>query len=180
VLGFFTLGILAIAAAIKYTMGKHPYGYAGFGDLAVFVFFGLAGVAGTYYLHTSSFHWHGLLPAFSIGLLATGVLNLNNMRDIENDRESGKRSLVVILGIEKARIYHTLLIVLALLAAVSYTLLNFRSPYQFIYLITVPILFQNISVVWKSPHSSDLDAELKKLAFATLLFSLTMGIGLIY
>lgn len=180
VLGFFVLGILSIAAAIKYTVGKNPYGYAGFGDLAVFVFFGLAGVAGTYYLHTSSFDWPELLPAISIGLLATGVLNLNNMRDIENDKESGKYSLAVILGIEKARVYHTLLIIVALASAVLYTLLNYTSPYQFIYLFTAPILFQNIGVVWSSSRSSDLDAELKKLAFATLLFALTMGIGFIY
>ncbi len=180
VLGFFVLGIMAIAAAIKYTVGKNPYGYAGLGDLAVFIFFGMAGVTGTYYLHTSSFDWPELLPAVSIGLLSTGVLNLNNMRDLENDKESGKRSFAVLLGPDRAKLYHTLLIVFALAAAVTYTLINFRSPYQFIYLITVPILLQNVGVVWSTSRSSDLDAELKKLAFATLLFALMMGIGLIY
>ncbi len=180
VLGFFVLGVVAIAAAIKYTVGKNPYGYAGLGDLAVFVFFGVAGVAGTFYLHTSSFEWPELLPAIAIGLLATGVLNLNNMRDIENDRNHGKNSLAVMLGINRARVYHTALIILAIAAAVFYSVLNFRSPYQFIYLVTLPILLQNIGIVWTTSRASDLDAELKKLAFATLLFALTMGVGLIY
>ncbi len=180
IFGFFILGLLAIAAAIKYTVGKSPYGYAGLGDLAVFIFFGIAGVAGTYFLHTGSLAPAELLPAVSIGLLATGVLNLNNIRDIDNDRESGKRSFAVIIGINGARIYHTFLITAAVAAAVGYSLLNFQSGYQFIFLITLPILVQNLSVVWNSSRASDLDAELKKLAFATLIFAVTMGIGLVY
>ncbi len=177
---FFILGVLAITAAIKYTVGKNPYGYKGFGDLAVFLFFGIAGVAGTYYLHHNAITWVDLLPAISVGLLATGVLNLNNMRDIENDAASGKRSLVVMMGLPKARIYHTLLISFAVCAAVAYTLLNFNTGYQFLYLIALPILIQNVHIVWTSNRSSELDAELKKLALATLIFSVTMGIGLIY
>ncbi|MCA1750629.1 MAG: 1,4-dihydroxy-2-naphthoate polyprenyltransferase [Cryomorphaceae bacterium] len=180
VFGFFILGILAIAAAIKYTVGKSPYGYAGFGDVAVFIFFGIAGVAGTYFLHTGELSWAELLPAVSIGLLATGVLNLNNIRDFDNDKENGKRSFAVIIGLHAAKVYHTLLIATSMAAAVGYTLLNFQSGYQFIFLITLPILIQNLSVVWNTSRASDLDAELKKLAFATLLFALTMGIGLVY
>jgi len=180
VFGFFVLGLLAIAAAIKYTVGKSPYGYAGFGDFAVFVFFGIAGVAGTYFLHTGEMARSEILPAVSIGLLATGVLNLNNIRDFDNDKENGKRSFAVIIGLHGAKVYHTLLILTAVAAAIGYTILNFHSGYQFIFLITLPILIQNLSVVWSSSRASDLDAELKKLAFATLLFALTMGIGLVY
>jgi len=180
VIAFFVLGLLAIAAAIKYTVGKNPYGYAGFGDLAVFIFFGIAGVAGTFYLHTGELQWPELLPAAAIGFLATAVLNLNNMRDVENDQESGKRSLVVILGIDRARLYHTLLIAMAVGAAFWYTFIHFESVYQFIFVITLPILVQNVLVVWNTSRASDLDAELKKLAFATLLFAITMGIGLVY
>src|SRR5690606_9334834 len=91
------VGILAIGAAIKYTMGKKPYGYQGLGDIAVFLFFGLTGVLGTFFLHTHQLSWQEVLPAASIGFLATGVLNLNNLRDRESDRESGKKSLVVII-----------------------------------------------------------------------------------
>jgi 1,4-dihydroxy-2-naphthoate octaprenyltransferase len=179
-LGFLILGILAIAAAIKYTMGKNPYGYKGFGDLAVFIFFGIAGVAGTYFLHTGYIAWPEFLPAMAIGFLAVGVLNLNNLRDFENDQASGKRSLVVIMGIRNARIYHTFLIFGALAAAVGYTLLHFTSVYQLLYLLVVPLLINNVKVVWKSSRSSEIDAELKKLAISTLIFALTMGIGLIY
>jgi 1,4-dihydroxy-2-naphthoate octaprenyltransferase len=179
-LGFFVLGILAVAAAIKYTMGKNPYGYKGFGDLAVFIFFGIAGVAGTYFLHTGEISWPEFLPAVSIGFLATGVLNLNNLRDFENDKESGKRSLVVILGVRNARVYHTFLILGAIGAALSYTILHFTSGYQLLFLVVVPLLFQNLSVVWNSSRASEIDAELKKLALSTLIFALTMGIGLIY
>lgn len=177
---FFVLGLLAIAAAIKYTVGKNPYGYQGLGDVAVFLFFGITGVAGTFYLHTAELSWLDLLPAVSIGALATGVLNLNNMRDIDNDRSSGKRSLVVVMGFESARIYHVILLVVALTTALTYTLINFTSGYQFVFLITLPLLFQNAMVVLRTDRSSELDQELRKLAFTTLLFAMTFGLGLVY
>jgi len=177
---FFVIGLLAIGAAIKYTIGKNPYGYQGFGDVAVFLFFGITGVAGTFYLHTAELSWIDLLQAVSLGALSTGVLNLNNMRDVENDKASGKRSLVVLMGFESARIYHLLLLILAVAAALTYTLINFASGYQFIFLITLPLIFQNAKVVMTTDRSSDLDQELRKLAFTTLLFALTFGIGLVY
>lgn len=177
---FFVLGLLAIAAAVKYTIGKNPYGYRGFGDIAVFLFFGITGVTGTYFLHTQDFTWIEVLPAAAIGLLATGVLNLNNMRDIDNDRASGKKSLVVILGLKKAKIYHTFLVFGALISAVAFTLLRYQSAYQFLFLIAAPLLIQNVLIVKRSQLSSDFDAELKKLALATLIFAITLGIGLNY
>jgi 1,4-dihydroxy-2-naphthoate octaprenyltransferase len=177
---FFVLGVLAIGAAIKYTVGKNPYGYQGLGDLAVFLFFGLTGVAGTYYLHTAELSWIEILPAVSVGLLATGVLNLNNMRDHDNDKVSGKHSLVVLMGMKRARLYHVLLLAFAILSATAYTFLNFSSAYQLLYLITVPLLVQNARVVLITNRSSELDKELKKLALTTLLFSITFGLGLIY
>ncbi len=177
---FLIIGILAILAAIFYTIGKRPYGYRGMGDLAVFLFFGIAGVGGTFFLHTGTIGWIDLLPAASIGLLATGVLNLNNLRDIENDRNGGKRSLVVMLGIPKARAYHTLLILGAIAAAFIYTGLNFNSYYQFLFLIAVPMLLQNVIVVLQSTLASEFDKELKKLALSTLIFAVTMGVGLNY
>ena len=180
VLSFLILGLLAIGAAIKYTVGKNPYGYKGLGDIAVFLFFGITGVAGTYFLHTNQMAWQELLPAVSIGLLATGVLNLNNLRDIENDRDSNKRSLVVIMGLKKAKIYHGFLILGAIASVFIYTLLEYHSNYQFLFLIAVPMLIQNMLVVFRSTSSSEFDAELKKLALATLIFAITIGIGLNY
>jgi len=177
---FFLLGVAAIVAAIKYTIGKNPYGYRGFGDLAVFIFFGIVGVSGTYYLHTSEISGMTMLPAVSVGLLATAVLNINNMRDIENDSTSGKRSLVVLIGLRRAKIYHTILISLALMGALAFTLLRFRSVYEFLFLISAPLLYQNVRIVWTTNQVSELDGELKKLALATLIFSITLGLGLIY
>lgn len=177
---FFLLGVVAIGAAIKYTVGKNPYGYQGLGDVAVFIFFGLTGVGGTYYLHTAEISFSELLPAISVGALSTGVLNLNNMRDHDNDKVSGKRSLVVLMGLERARIYHVALLAVALISALTYTILNFRTGYQLLFLITVPLIFQNAGVVLRTDRASDLDKELKKLALTTLLFSLTFGLGLVY
>jgi 1,4-dihydroxy-2-naphthoate octaprenyltransferase len=176
----FLIGLLAIGAAIKYTVGKSPYGYKGLGDVAVFIFFGITGVAGTFYLHTAELSFADLLPAISIGALSTGVLNLNNMRDHDNDKASGKKSLVVMIGLERARRYHIALLLLALTSAVAYTLLHYSSGYQFVYLVTVPLLFQNARMVLITDRASELDAELRKLAFSTLLFALTFGLGLVY
>ncbi|MEZ4808519.1 MAG: 1,4-dihydroxy-2-naphthoate octaprenyltransferase [Flavobacteriales bacterium] len=110
---FLLLGLLAIGAAVKYTFGKNPYGYAGLGDLSVFLFFGIAGVCGTFYLHTRMFHPFLLPSAIAFGLLSAGVLNVNNMRDIHNDAASGKRTLVVRMGSANARVYHTVLVLVA-------------------------------------------------------------------
>ena len=95
---FYVLGLGAIGAAIKYTIGKNPYGYKGFGDVFVFIFFGLVGVLGTYYMHVQAFHSSVILPAISIGFFSVGVLNINNLRDIETDKESGKNTLAVQYG----------------------------------------------------------------------------------
>ena len=103
---FILLGIGSIGAAIKYTVGSNAYGYNGLGDLFVFVFFGLVSVIGSNFLYTHFLDWKLFLPASAIGLLSVAVLNLNNLRDIENDRIAGKRTLVVKMGLEKAKIYH--------------------------------------------------------------------------
>ena len=126
---FFVLGIAAIAAAVKYTVGKNAYGYSGLGDLFVFLFFGLTGVLGTYYLNTLSLTWDVFLPAISIGLLSTGMLNLNNMRDIENDIKSGKHTLASKLGLRKAKYYHAFLVIGAIVSALIFILLQLFSSF---------------------------------------------------
>ena len=103
ILIFGVLGIAAIVAAIKYTVGKNPYGYRGLGDIFVFIFFGLVGVIGTYFLHTQSFSWDLLLPASAMGFLSTGVLNMNNLRDYEADKNANKKTIVVAMGQQKAK-----------------------------------------------------------------------------
>lgn len=176
---FFVLGFSAIYAAIKYTIGKRPYGYVGIGDIMVFIYFGILGVAGTYFLHTHSLHPSILLPASSVGLFSAGVLNLNNLRDHENDALNGKQTLVVRMGVKWAKTYHVVLLLTALVLAVIYTVLHFESYYQLMFLLPVPLLISDINTVITNTVPVELNRELKRLAMATLLFSLSFGIGLV-
>jgi 1,4-dihydroxy-2-naphthoate polyprenyltransferase len=179
ILIFFALGFSAIFAAIRYTVGKNPYGYVGLGDAFVFIYFGIVGVAGTYFLHTRHFDPWVLLPASAIGLLSSGVLNLNNLRDIENDAQSGKRTLVVRIGSNAAKIYHIALLSLSFILSIIYTLNYYGSLYQFLFILTLPLFIMNIKVVMQNSNPVELNSELKKLALSTFIFSITFGIGLI-
>jgi len=176
---FLLIGLGALAAAINYTVGKKPYGYMGFGDLFVFLFFGLAGVLGTYYLHAGNFHPDLLLPASALGFLSTAVLNLNNMRDIQGDGKAGKRTLVVMMGSSKARYYHLFLILGAPVMLTIYTLLNYHGPMQVIFLLTLPVLLIHLYIVFTVKKPSDLDPQLKQLALTTFATVIIFGIGLI-
>jgi len=175
---FFILGIASIVAAVKYTIGKNPYGYSGFGDLFVFIFFGLIGVCGTYFLHTNQFHILLLLPAASIGLLSAGVLNLNNMRDIENDAASGKKTLVVRIGSTNAKLYHTLLIVFSLILSVFYVVETWQSVYQLLFLLSVFPLGFHLYEVFKNHVPQKLNNQLKVLALTTFFFSVMYSLGI--
>lgn len=175
---FFCLGLMSIAAAIGYTVGKKPYGYIGLGDISVLIFFGLVGVMGSYYLFTHSITWKELLPALSCGLFSIAVLNINNIRDIESDRIAGKYSIPVRIGKEKAVTYHWILLAGGLLSALVYVILHYKSPWQFLFLITVPLFVKNGLSIHQKP-SEELDPFLKQMALSTLLFVLLFGIGLI-
>lgn len=175
---FLLIGLAAIGAAVKYTFGKNPYGYAGLGDISVFLFFGIVGVLGTFYLHTRSFHWLVLLPAAAFGLLSAGVLNVNNMRDIHNDAASGKRTLVVRMGSANARIYHTGLVVVALLCLGSFAWLIPRWP-VWLFLLIVPGFIIHLKRVWSTTDPRALDPQLKVLAMGTFLSALLFSLGLI-
>ena len=176
---FFGLGLAAIVAAIKYTVGRNPYGYKGFGDIFVFVFFGLVGVIGTYYLHSHQFNSMLIIPAATIGLFSTGVLNINNLRDIETDRETGKYTLAVQYGFSFARNYQLVLIVSGWLLGLIYTAINFNSWWQLIYLLVLPLFVKNIWKVYHHRSPVELNNELKNLALATFLYALLFGMGLI-
>lgn len=177
ILFFLALGLLSIAAAITYTIGRKPYGYLGLGDLSVLMFFGLVGVMGSYYLFTKTVSWYEVLPAMSMGLLSIAVLNINNIRDIESDKAAGKYSVPVRLGRKKAVVYHWILLAFAILFTFSYTLLRFHSPAQFIFLIALPLFVRNgLAVSRKQPEM--LDPYLRQMALSTLLFVLLFGTGL--
>lgn len=179
ILVFFIAGLSAIIAAIKYTVGKRPYGYVGFGDIFVFVYFGMVGVCGTFYLHSGYFDPWILLPASTIGMFSSSVLNINNLRDMKSDSESGKRTLVVRLGIRTAKIYHGVLVSAAVLMSIVYTIVFYRSPVQLIFMVTLPFLLLDVKNVMQNTVPVDLNAELKKMALTTFAFSLTFGLGLV-
>ena len=174
---FFGLGIASIVAAIKYTVGNSAYGYSGFGDIFVFLFFGLLSVVGSYFLYTKMINFEIFLPAFSVGLLSTAVLNLNNLRDREQDKTNNKNTLVVKLGAVKAKKYHYFLITGALITAIIYTVLNFSSIYEFVFLVAFIPLVKNMITVSRNNIPAELDGELKKVALSTFLFAILFGIG---
>jgi len=176
---FLLFGILAIVAAVKYTVGNRSYGYSGFGDIFVFIFFGLLAVTGTYYLNSMDFSTYILLPAATMGFFSTAVLNLNNMRDVENDLNSGKMTVVVRLGYNSARIYQVLLIITGFLAALIYVSITYSSYLEFLFLLTTPLFISNLIGIFKVKEHRKLDPYLKKTALATLLFVIVFGIGLL-
>jgi 1,4-dihydroxy-2-naphthoate octaprenyltransferase len=176
---FLMVGIAAIWAALKYTMGKNAYGYRGYGDIFVFIFFGIIAVEGTYFLIAGEFNPWVLLPASTLGLFATGVLNLNNLRDHENDKISGKITLVVKFGFNKGKYYQVLLILTGLSTMAIYICKFKTSDWWWLEMATLPLFIFNIRTVLKNSDPKALDPELKKLALTTALFTLLFGLGLI-
>lgn len=174
---FFGLGIAAVVAAIKYTVGNSAYGYSGFGDVFVFLFFGWLSVVGSYFLFTKSLNFDIFLPATAIGILSTAVLNLNNLRDREEDKKNSKNTIVVKLGVVKAKKYHYFLIFGSLIVILVYVFLNYKSPFQFLFLLAFIPLVKNVKTVYNNKIPSALDSELKKVALSTFLFSILFVVG---
>lgn len=173
------LAIGCVGAAIKYTVGNSAYGYKGLGDVFVFVFFGLVSTLGSYYLFGHSLDWQIVFPAMAIGLLSVAVLNMNNMRDVENDTIMNKNTLVVKMGFQKAKQYHFWLILFAAIFFNTYAMNVFTQWYQYIYIIGFIPLLKNIGVVSKTTNPRLLDPELKRLSLSTFLISLLLSIALI-
>jgi len=178
-LTYIGLAIFCVLAAITYTIGKKAYGYHGLGDLMVLIFFGLVSVLGVYSLYTKTFLIDNLLPAVSIGLLSTAVLNLNNMRDYANDAKSGKNTLVVKMGPNQAKLYHALLIVMALLSMAVF-IGRIGEPLLFISLVPGIALVFHLRKVMKTTDPRSFDPELKIVAFSTFGISLLFLLIIVY
>jgi 1,4-dihydroxy-2-naphthoate octaprenyltransferase len=174
---FLGIGIACIIAAITYTAGKRPYGYVGLGDLSVFIFFGWVGVIGSSYLHTLVWDWNLLLPASSCGLFAVGVLNINNIRDIESDKATGKNSIPVRLGRSKAVMYHWCILITGMLCISIYAIQHFSEFTGLLFLLSFPLFIRNGLAITRLSKASDLDPYLKQMALSTLLFVILFGIG---
>jgi len=169
---FFNLGVAAIIAAITYTVGRKAYGYRALGDVFVFLFFGLIGVMGCYFLYTQTLSDYIILPAITIGLLSTAVLNLNNMRDRLADTKVNKNTLAVVLGAEKVKQYHASLIIFAFLTALSYAIIFSEGWKTYLPLVAFVPLLMNIVKVYKTEAPPLLDPELKKVALSTFAYAL--------
>lgn len=173
---FLGLGVLAIIAAITYTSGAKPYGYAGLGDISVFIFFGLLGVSGTYFLHTLSFDWANLLPAISLGLFSAAVLNINNIRDIASDTKAGKKSIPVRIGRDAAIAYNWFLILGGNFSIIIFASLE-SSWWALSPLLILPLMIKVGLGVSKGQNSSMIDPFLKKMAISTLLWVVVFGLA---
>lgn len=180
---FLGLGILAIASAIRYTVGNTAYGYRGYGDMFVFVFFGLVSTLGVNFLYSKQLDFQLLLPAISIGLLSTGVLNLNNMRDEISDRKAGKNTLVVKMGAANSKKYHYFLVIGAMVSMIFFALIyngvGFKFD-QYLFLIAFIPLTLHLKRVASNTDPRALDPELKKLALSTFFLAVLLCLGLIY
>jgi len=182
---FGLLGLLSIAAAISYTMGKLSYGYRALGDISVFLFFGLLGVIGSYYLYGLSFNASLFLPACSIGLLSVAVLNINNMRDMYTDRAANKTSLVVLVGRKNAFIYHLFLVFSAPILGVCYLMTreNAESWQAIILIILIPLIKSSLllhKLILNDERKGDLfNEQLKNIALTTFSFSVLFSVMLI-
>ena len=171
ILIFIGLSFASVWAAIFYTVGNKAYGYYGFGDLFVFLFFGGVSVLGAYFIQLKTFSFPAILLSLVVGFLSVGVLNLNNMRDIDNDAFVGKRTLVVIMGAAIAKKYHLLLLIVSVSILVyvfsSVSIRFFWIPY----LAIIPLIVHFISVL-KNSEPKFFDPELKKLSLSIFLLSL--------
>ena len=176
---YLVLGILAIVSAIRYTVGNTAYGYRGFGDVFVFVFFGLVSTLGVNFLYSKQLDFNLFLPAIAIGFLSVGVLNLNNMRDEASDRKSNKNTIVVQIGGAKAKKYHYFLIVSAMVLVLIFAInTQFRFD-QYLFVLAYIPLVKHLITVYKNQDARALDPELKKLALSTFALSVLLAVCMI-
>ena len=171
------LGAGAIIGAMRYTLGRNPYGYRGLGDLYVYIFFGLVSVLGSYFVCAHELHWKLLLPASAIGFFSMGVLNVNNTRDMETDR-ANRVTVAIKLGEKKAKIYQYCLIGLGWASMIAYCLLRFPDPWHWIFVLTLPLYIKHIDIVRKC-SGRELDKALPLLVISSFLFCLLGGLGFI-
>ena len=177
---YLVLGILAILSAIRYTVGNTAYGYRGYGDVFVFVFFGLVSTLGVNFLYSKQIDFELILPAMAVGFLSVGVLNLNNMRDEASDKKSGKNTVVVKIGGEKAKKYHYFLIGGAMVLTLVFAIISEFKFDQYLFLLAYIPLTKHLITVSKNQEPRVLDPELKKLALSTFALSVLLSLCMIY
>lgn len=178
-LGFLVLGLLSIVAAITYTVGTKPYGYIGLGDISVLIFFGWLSVIGSWYLQSHTVEAIMFLPATACGLLATAVLNVNNMRDIDSDRENGKNTLAVRLGPVNARRYHACLLAGAPLCLALFVLLEVHSLWGWMFILAAPLLVKQARFILSHLDPVDMRPMLERTVKGAILTNLLFVAGIV-
>ena len=172
------LGAAAIMGAMKYTLGRNPYGYRGLGDLFVFLFFGIVSVAGSYFVAAHEISsWKIFLPAAAIGFFSVAVLNVNNIRDMKTDA-ANRVTVAIRLGECRAKIYQTVLIVLGWVSMIAFCLLRIFDPWHYLFVLTLPLYVMHVAGVWKR-HDKDLDPMLPLLVMSTFAFAALGGVGFV-
>ena len=180
ILIFLILSISSIVAAIKYTMGKSPYGYHGLGDIFVFIFFGYVSVFGSFFLQTKIINYELFILAAIIGFLCVGVLNLNNIRDIENDSAMNKKTIPTRIGFSNAKIYQIFLILFSIVLTALLTL-KFKPSYNYIFVVIgiLPLVY-HLFKVRQAKNPIEFKPLLKQLAVSSFFYSIFMSIFMIY
>jgi len=177
---YLILGILAIASAIRYTVGNTAYGYRGYGDVFVFIFFGLVSTLGVNFLYSKQLDFDLFLPAIAIGLLSVAVLNLNNMRDEESDRKVNKNTLVVKIGGANAKKYHYFLVIIAMVLVLVFAIIDDFHFDQYLFVVAYIPLIKHLVTVYKNDNPKALDPELKKVALSTFALSVLLALCMIF
>lgn len=176
---FIALGVVAIIASITYTVGKKPYGYLGLGDISVLIFFGFLAVVGTFYLQAHQLSVDILAPAFGCGLFAVSVLNINNLRDINQDKAAGKNTLIVRIGSRNGRIYHLALLLLAVGSYLFFASQHFSHWTHYLFLLTLPLLIKHGLFVYRHQNPAELRPLLGQMAALALLTNLLFSVGVV-
>jgi 1,4-dihydroxy-2-naphthoate octaprenyltransferase len=173
------VGAASILAGVLYTGGPRPYGYEGLGEVFVFLFFGVVAVAGSYYAQVEKLEWEALVLAVPVGLLASAILVVNNVRDLETDRRAGKRTLAVRLGRERVRTLYAAMLALAFLTAPAPWLLGSLSGWLLLSWLAVPLAVPLVRVVRTRTDGPSLNGALAGTGRLQLVFCVLLSAGLL-
>jgi 1,4-dihydroxy-2-naphthoate octaprenyltransferase len=173
------VGVASIAAGVLYTGGPKPYGYEGLGELFVFLFFGIVAVTGSAFAQLEAWPWEAFVLAVPIGLLASAILVVNNVRDIDSDKRAGKRTLAVRLGRERGRLIYALMVYGAYLVAPVVWLAGALSPWLLAPWLTLPLAVRLVRTVRRHADGPTLNEALAQTGMLQLVFGLLLSAGVL-
>ncbi|MDQ3720985.1 MAG: 1,4-dihydroxy-2-naphthoate polyprenyltransferase [Actinomycetota bacterium] len=172
------IGTVSIVAGVLYTGGPRPYGYEGLGELFVFLFFGIVAVTGSYFVQTEEVRWEAFVLAVPVGLLASAILVVNNVRDVDTDRRAGKRTLAVKLGRDRATRLFTAMVVVALAVPVALAIAK-GWPWVLLALASVPLAPPLVRTVATRRDGPALNHALAQSGRLLAVFSLLLALGVV-